>query len=229
MVRQGLRLDDPQAWQGFSDRVLAAGFDVVVLDPFADMHMVDENDAPAMRGLVNQFKALAGAGPALVVVHHTVKSAWGGATKDRPAALLSDARGHGGQAGSVDLSLGLVRMPREDDEENVRQAELYVLKDKDGILPKTNPEHASHRFTLSWEGGAYRTELSEVDRRAEKEGRQQEKELDKAARQRSCVGWVREQADDRSRNWMVRNRPKEFSERMIHSAVDEVRGVGNGM
>ncbi len=228
MVRKGLRIDDPVAWASFTSMVLEDGFDLVILDPFADMHLVDENDAPEMRRLINQFKALAAAGPALVVVHHTIKSAWAGAGNGRPAVLLSDARGHGGQMGSVDLSINLVRDDSEP-EENVRRAEVYVTKDKDALLPKTVPTRVAFRFTFTFDksSSTARTELTEVDWKADRESRETKKALDEAERQQRAATWllgsVRERPGE-STTWHTRRRPEEFSEEELRKAFDQMEG-----
>ena len=94
LVRKNLRIDDPQQWAAFAAGVAKRGFALVIVDPLADVHELEESDGPSMRRLINQWKKLiSDTGVAVALVHHTVKSAWAGANKDRPAALLSDARG----------------------------------------------------------------------------------------------------------------------------------------
>jgi hypothetical protein len=229
MVRQGLRIDDPASWKAFSAGVLAEGFDLVIFDPFADLHLEDENDAPAMRGLINQFKALAAAGPALIVVHHTVKSAWAGASRERPAVLLSDARGTGGQMGSVDLSLGLIRSPGKR-EENVRQAEVYVTKDKDGLLPKTVPESPAFRFKLAFDGEGMQTDLHEIDWKAEQESRQEKADEKKVEQAREATDWLEiliQSNPGKATGWYVDKRPQpRFSERDIRAAFGALKQAG---
>jgi hypothetical protein len=151
LPRSNLRIDDPAQWRAFAAGVKDERFDIVIADPLADLHELEESDGPAMRRLINQFKTLiVDTGAAVVLVHHTVKSSWGGANRDRPAAMLSDARGAGGQMGSADLAIALVRGGKTEDP-NVRTADIYTTKDKDNVVPGAFPEAPSHLLTMTWD------------------------------------------------------------------------------
>jgi hypothetical protein len=204
LIREGLKIDQPATWDAFAQDVVRAGFDMVVLDPFTEFHGADENERAAMGVIMKRLEVLARQGPAVVVVHHTVKAAWGH-DRDRPASNLADMRGTGAQSGTVDLQLGLVQTPRAKlKDRKVREAEIYVSKDKDGVVPGSSPDVPSHRLKLTFSEHRMTMVVEPIDfeaenaaRKAEKEAKAENQDVDDEAK---IVDAFRTHGGDRSKS-----------------------------
>jgi hypothetical protein len=104
---RGFRLDDAQAVERLAQELVEGGFDLVVLDPFSDLHAIEENDQRAMAAVRENLKRLRSAAAVLLALH-TRKEAWraGGGS-------LADARGSGVLPASADLVLDMAAQTTE--------------------------------------------------------------------------------------------------------------------
>ena len=73
------RFSFTRAWAALEDLIMAAGLDILFLDPLAELHTSEENDNTALRAVVAKLRELARRhNIAVVLIHHTRKGAIAG-------------------------------------------------------------------------------------------------------------------------------------------------------
>ena len=139
-LHRGFRLDDRQAVERLAAELAEGGFELLLLDPFSDMHGIDENDQRAMAAIRDNLKLLARV-VAVVLVVHTRKEAW-----KRSGNSIADARGSGVLAGAADMVLDvsksnepgktecIIRAPKKRDLVDAPEtASFAVVRQGDGL------------------------------------------------------------------------------------------------
>ncbi len=137
--RKRLRLDKKDWVKRLADEANRVDATLVVLDPFADLHTSDENDAEGMQPVLDGLETLKTSCPStgFVVVHHLNKGAWNGGVPS-----LSDIRGSSTITGKFDIAYAL--MPKTKDE-GALSILLTCLKNKE--VPECSPQKLTMRFT----------------------------------------------------------------------------------
>lgn len=97
--RQGVRLDDDDSFAQLKMDCLMVRPDLIILDPYASLHLQDENTVQGTMRVLGPVNELLRALPscAVVIVHHTPKGGKG-------------ARGSGALLGSVDMQIEVERL-----------------------------------------------------------------------------------------------------------------------
>lgn len=122
------------------DRVVAAGVQVIVLDPIGAMHSVPENSNEAINMLFGALRDIATrTGAAIVILHHTSKAAAG----DMGAAGAGAARGASAFVDGARVVRQVVRMTPEDAKrfaipEDQRGYYLRIDNGKANLAPAAN-------------------------------------------------------------------------------------------
>lgn len=123
----------------------AYNYRVLVLDPFAEFHDRDEENAQEMAEVLDCLNMISNANPncALLVVHHTTKSSWS------RTATLANARGSSRLAGSFDVLYEVT--PQVTGDKHTRRAVITCHKNKDADpIPPTLLEINFSTDTYSW-------------------------------------------------------------------------------
>lgn len=73
--RQNIMLDNPDSLSKLTDDVITYKPDVLILDPFANLHSQDENSATGIMQVMGSINRLMNVNPAMavVIIHHTTK------------------------------------------------------------------------------------------------------------------------------------------------------------
>lgn len=102
--RQGVILDNPDSLSLLQEDILKLKPDLLILDPYANLHTQDENTVIGTMVVVQALNTLLRTNPDLtiLVVHHMPKGGKGG------------ARGSGALFGSVDLQISVTRVEETD-------------------------------------------------------------------------------------------------------------------
>lgn len=140
--RQGVRLDDVDSFRQLRQDVLSIRPDLVIFDPYASLHLQDENTVEGTMRVVGAFDTILRVLPscAIVIIHHTPKASTG-------------ARGSGALLGAVDLQIEVLAKDAKDPRtgEKLRTVEFNLLgRDlREDQLPtlkfKFDPESGRHK------------------------------------------------------------------------------------
>lgn len=143
-----LRVEEKAGYDGLRDILARCKPDVVIIDPFRNVHGLDENDSKEMAAVLSQFNQLmADFGCAFVLVHHSRKGEKGKAERNQDALRGSTALtawatstivlNPTNELGRVQADMAKAR----DAEEYI--APLYLDFDRDTFTfePSERPEH----------------------------------------------------------------------------------------
>ena len=129
---QAIRLDDPE-WEERLTRVCQQrNVSLLILDPLTDLHVGDENDSTDMARLAAVFKRIRRAAPncTIVLLHHTVKGAWGATTAKR-----EHSRGSSVLVGAADVQLSLTQLDTSGSSKPAAHFRIDVVKARDFQAP----------------------------------------------------------------------------------------------
>jgi KaiC/GvpD/RAD55 family RecA-like ATPase len=102
--QQGVQLDDPEWVSKLAQLCRDHGVKLLVLDPLADLHKGDENEARSVSRLVDAINTLRRRVPDLTVIllHHSVKKSWSAGENRK-----EDSRGSSALVAAADVQIAL--------------------------------------------------------------------------------------------------------------------------